>query len=54
MGKWVLPIGVLTEAERERIPGLIDGGLGVLAGERLVLTLRGRLLADGVVASLLT
>ena len=49
-----LPIGVLTEAERERIPGLIDGGLGVLAGERLVLTLRGRLLADGVVASLLT
>ncbi|MDO4784203.1 MAG: radical SAM family heme chaperone HemW [Propionibacteriaceae bacterium] len=48
-----LPIGVLTEAERERIPGLIADGLGVLAGERLVLTLRGRLLADGVVASLL-
>lgn len=47
-----LSVGELTESERGRIPGFVAAGL-VMAGERLVLTSRGRLLADGVVRDLL-
>ncbi len=53
-----LPAGVLTDTERGRVPALVDDGLLVdhpdAAPEgRLVLTLRGRLLADAVVRRLL-
>jgi putative oxygen-independent coproporphyrinogen III oxidase len=48
-----LPLDVLTESERSRVPELIDRNLAVLAADRLVLTVQGRLLADGVVRDLL-
>lgn len=53
-----LPCAVLTDTERARVPDLVARGLANVvddpAGqERLVLTLRGRLLADGVVRDLL-
>ncbi len=54
-----LPVGILTVTERDRVPGLVDEGLvdvtPAAAGTdaRLVLTLRGRLLADAVVRRLL-
>ena len=48
-----LPVEVLTPAEQRRVPDLIARRLADLAGDRLVLTLRGRLLADGVVRDLL-
>jgi putative oxygen-independent coproporphyrinogen III oxidase len=57
-----LPLSVLAAEERERVAGLVADGLveplpALKAGEdgerRLVLTLRGRLLADGVVRTLL-
>ena len=48
-----LPVQVLTRTERMRMPDLIGRKLADLDGERLVLTVRGRLLADGVVRDLL-
>jgi oxygen-independent coproporphyrinogen-3 oxidase len=48
-----LPLEVLTETERLRVPDLAARNLAVVDGDRLVLTLRGRLLADGVVRGLL-
>jgi oxygen-independent coproporphyrinogen-3 oxidase len=48
-----LDTALLTERERDRIPGLIARGLTDAVEDRLVLTLPGRLLADGVVRDLL-
>jgi putative oxygen-independent coproporphyrinogen III oxidase len=48
-----LALDVLGDDERSRVPGLIDDGLIASIGDRLVLTARGRLLADGVVRTLL-
>jgi len=48
-----LDVTVLTESERRRVPDLVARGLAELAGNQLVLTLDGRLLADGVVRDLL-
>ncbi|MBD8870027.1 radical SAM family heme chaperone HemW [Nocardioides donggukensis] len=44
---------VLDDAGRAAVPGLVADGLVTEVGDRLVLTLRGRLLADAVVRSLL-
>ncbi|AMU74802.1 radical SAM family heme chaperone HemW [Mycobacteroides abscessus] len=43
----------LTIEERDRVPAVVDRGLGRLVDERLVLTDQGRLLADGVVRAIL-
>lgn len=48
-----LPVDLLNPAERERAQGVVADGLLVRDGDRLVLTPRGRLLADGVVRTLL-
>ena len=48
-----LPTELLDEAERERAGVAVKDGLLSREGERLVLTDRGRLLADGVVRNLL-
>ena len=48
-----LPLGALTETESARVDGIVAEGLGAVAEGRLSLTLRGRLLADGVVLRLL-
>jgi coproporphyrinogen III oxidase-like Fe-S oxidoreductase len=48
-----LPIELLDDAERERADTAVDDGLLNREGDRLVLTDRGRLLADGVVRDLL-
>ncbi len=48
-----LPVDVLTAAEQLRIPDLIARELALLEDDRLVLTVQGRLLADGVVRDLL-
>ena len=48
-----LPVEVLTRTEQRRVPDLLARNLAEVAGDRLVLTLRGRLLADGVVRDLL-
>jgi len=48
-----LPTAVLDEAERARAETAIADGLVVLRSDRLVLTDRGRLLADAVVRALL-
>ena len=48
-----LQLGVLTPSEQARVPGIVATGLGVVAGDRLRLTLEGRLLADGIVRDLL-
>jgi putative oxygen-independent coproporphyrinogen III oxidase len=48
-----LPLDLLDDAERERAALAVDDGLLTPDGERLVLTDRGRLLADGVVRMLL-
>ena len=48
-----LSVALLDEAERRRADTAIGDGLLIREGERLVLTDRGRLLADGVVRSLL-
>jgi oxygen-independent coproporphyrinogen-3 oxidase len=48
-----LPVDVLDSAERERAEVAIADGLLVSGGDRLVLTPRGRLLADAVVRTLL-
>jgi putative oxygen-independent coproporphyrinogen III oxidase len=48
-----LPLDLLDAAERERAAIAADDGLLIADGERLVLSDRGRLLADGVVRMLL-
>ena len=48
-----LPLDVLTGTESRRVPDLVARGLAEVAEERLMLTLAGRLLADGVVRDLL-
>jgi oxygen-independent coproporphyrinogen-3 oxidase len=48
-----LPLDVLDDGGRAAVPDLLDRGLVVVAGERLVLTREGRLLADAVVRDLL-
>jgi oxygen-independent coproporphyrinogen-3 oxidase len=48
-----LPLDVLDEAGRAAVPDQVAAGLVGVAGDRLVLTDRGRLLADGVVRDLL-
>jgi putative oxygen-independent coproporphyrinogen III oxidase len=48
-----LPVAVLSDGERERAEAVIDDGLLLPDGDRLVLTDRGRLLADAVVRTLL-
>jgi coproporphyrinogen III oxidase-like Fe-S oxidoreductase len=48
-----LPLTALTAAERERAETVVADGLLAPEGDRLVLTDRGRLLADGVVRTLL-
>src|SRR5258707_14672978 len=48
-----LPVAVLSDGERVRAETVIDDGLVALAADRLVLTDRGRLLADAVVRTLL-
>jgi putative oxygen-independent coproporphyrinogen III oxidase len=48
-----LPVAVLSDAERGRAHTVIEDGLMTLDADRLVLTDRGRLLADAVVRTLL-
>ncbi|MFZ0905101.1 MAG: radical SAM family heme chaperone HemW [Mycobacterium sp.] len=48
-----LPLDLLDDAERERAAVAVSDGLLKPEGQRLVLTDRGRLLADGVVRTLL-
>ena len=48
-----LPLEGLDAAERERAEAVVADGLLVADGDRLVLTPRGRLLADAVVRTLL-
>jgi coproporphyrinogen III oxidase-like Fe-S oxidoreductase len=48
-----LPLDRLGTAERERAQVAVTDGLLVTEGDRLVLTSRGRLLADAVVRTLL-
>jgi oxygen-independent coproporphyrinogen-3 oxidase len=48
-----LDLTVLTPTEQRRVPDLVARGLAELRGDRVVLTLSGRLLADGVVRDLL-
>lgn len=48
-----LPLSSLGDAERERAETVVADGLLEPAGDRLVLTARGRLLADAVVRTLL-
>ena len=49
-----LALAVLTGTERRRVPDLVARGLAEVRGDDTVaLTLRGRLLADGVVRDLL-
>jgi putative oxygen-independent coproporphyrinogen III oxidase len=48
-----LPLAVLSDGERARAETAIDDGLVALAADRLLLTDRGRLLADAVVRMLL-
>jgi putative oxygen-independent coproporphyrinogen III oxidase len=48
-----LPLDRLGDAERERAEAVVADGLLVSDGDRLVLTARGRLLADAVVRTLL-
>jgi oxygen-independent coproporphyrinogen-3 oxidase len=48
-----LPLELLDDAERERAAVAVEDGLLTPEGERLLLTDRGRLLADGIVRMLL-
>ncbi|KAJ1684131.1 hypothetical protein LUZ63_020700 [Rhynchospora breviuscula] len=48
-----LPLAALDEAERARVPALVADGLAEPSDDAVVLTLRGRLLADAVVRRLL-
>ena len=47
-----LDLSVLDVPGRRAVPAVVDRGLAVIEGERLVLTREGRLLADGVVREL--
>ncbi|MFC6286693.1 radical SAM family heme chaperone HemW [Nocardioides sp. GCM10027113] len=47
-----LPLSVLDDAGRAAVPGIVEAGLLGAEGDRLVLTRRGRLLADAVVRDL--
>ncbi len=47
-----LPLAVLDETGRAAVDEQVEGGLAVVEGDRMVLTQRGRLLADGVVREL--
>jgi putative oxygen-independent coproporphyrinogen III oxidase len=47
-----LPLDVLDDAGRAAVGGQVERGLATVEGDRLVLTARGRLLADGVVRDL--
>ncbi len=49
-----LPVDVLEVAGRNRVPRLVERGLVTADGDRIVLTLEGRLLADAVVRDLLS
>jgi putative oxygen-independent coproporphyrinogen III oxidase len=49
-----LDLGVLDGAGRAAVPDVVSRGLAVVEADRLVLTPRGRLLADGVVRMLLS
>ena len=48
-----LPLEVLSDSEFRRIPALVASGRAVQSGDRLRLTLTGRLLADAVIRDLL-
>jgi oxygen-independent coproporphyrinogen-3 oxidase len=48
-----IPMAMLTASERHRARGAVEAGLLRDHGERVVLTARGRLLADAVVRDLL-
>jgi oxygen-independent coproporphyrinogen-3 oxidase len=48
-----LPVAVLSDSERERAGTVIDDGLVAMEADRLVLTDRGRLLADAAVRVIL-
>jgi putative oxygen-independent coproporphyrinogen III oxidase len=48
-----LPVAMLSDGERERAETVVDDGLVAMEADRLVLTDRGRLLADAVVRTLL-
>ena len=48
-----LPVAALTDSEQRRADDAVASGLLILAGDRLVLTDRGRLLADAVVRDVL-
>lgn len=48
-----LPVALLSQAERRRAGTVVDDGLATMQADRLVLTDRGRLLADAVVRAVL-
>jgi oxygen-independent coproporphyrinogen-3 oxidase len=48
-----LPASLLTAGERDRLPDLLVRRLAVVENDMLILTLEGRLLADGVIRNLL-
>lgn len=48
-----LPVALLSQAERRRAATVVDDGLATMQADRLVLTDRGRLLADAVVRAVL-
>ncbi|MCV7221588.1 radical SAM family heme chaperone HemW [Mycolicibacterium elephantis] len=48
-----LPVALLSETEQRRAATVVEDGLATVVSERLVLTDRGRLLADAVVRELL-
>jgi oxygen-independent coproporphyrinogen-3 oxidase len=48
-----LPVALLSQAERRRAGTVVDDGLATMQADRLVLTARGRLLADAVVRAVL-
>ncbi|MCW5952891.1 MAG: coproporphyrinogen III oxidase, partial [Propionibacteriaceae bacterium] len=48
-----LDLAVLTPSERRRLPNVLAAGHATVTGDRLRLTLAGRLLADGIVRDLL-
>ena len=48
-----LPVALLSQAERRRAAAVVDDGLATMQADRLVLTDRGRLLADAVVRAVL-
>ncbi|MFV0429833.1 MAG: radical SAM family heme chaperone HemW [Arachnia sp.] len=48
-----LPLSLLTDSERGRVAAVVAAGLATVVGDRLQLSVAGRLLADGVVRDLL-